>query len=163
VSVDHALVRLRQKVDDHFEGARARNPDQFACRSGCSSCCQAGFGVFELEAADIRKHLAVLREANPELRQRIRAQATDPTRERCALLVDDRCSVYEVRPIICRSMGLPVLAAGRIDVCPLNFVDVEPPRSTVVRLEAIDTPLALMAELAGAASRVPLVDLARGD
>jgi hypothetical protein len=42
------------------------------------------------------------------------------------LLVDDRCAVYESRPLICRTQGLPLLIEAEdgwqeVDFCPLNF------------------------------------------
>ena len=44
----------------------------------------------------------------------------------CPLLVDDRCSIYESRPLICRTQGLPLLieaedGEAEVDFCPLNF------------------------------------------
>jgi Fe-S-cluster containining protein len=44
------------------------------------------------------------------------------------MLLDGACSVYEARPLICRSHGLPLVlerSKGRqmVDVCPLNFTD----------------------------------------
>ena len=44
----------------------------------------------------------------------------------CPLLVDDQCSIYDSRPIICRTQGLPLLyeaedGNSEVDFCPLNF------------------------------------------
>ena len=44
----------------------------------------------------------------------------------CPLLVEDRCSIYESRPLICRTQGLPLLieaedGEAEVDFCPLNF------------------------------------------
>jgi len=45
--------------------------------------------------------------------------------ERCCLLKEGRCLVYESRPLICRSHGLPLvsndLTEGEVDCCPLNI------------------------------------------
>lgn len=46
----------------------------------------------------------------------------------CPLLVDDRCSIYESRPLICRTQGLPLLMEAEdgeteVDFCPLNFAE----------------------------------------
>lgn len=46
----------------------------------------------------------------------------------CPMLIDDRCSVYESRPMICRTQGLPLLieaedGEAEVDFCPLNFTD----------------------------------------
>lgn len=42
------------------------------------------------------------------------------------MLIDDRCAIYESRPLICRTQGLPLLieaedGLAEVDFCPLNF------------------------------------------
>ncbi|MCA9711141.1 MAG: YkgJ family cysteine cluster protein, partial [Myxococcales bacterium] len=104
------LVVLRRRVDDHFEAAQERSPGAMQCRAGCARCCHQRFGVFEVEAHRLRTALARLARTDPERRRRVRAQADDPAAQsRCALLVDDRCAVYDERPMICRTHGLPTL------------------------------------------------------
>ena len=67
--------------------------------------------MFAVEAAPIRDALAELAVRDPPLRARVRQQADDPAHaDRCALLVDGRCAVYDARPLICRSHGLPIAA-----------------------------------------------------
>jgi hypothetical protein len=163
------LVTLRRRVDAHFDAALARTPAAFACRAGCDSCCHQRFSVFEVEAAPIRRVLAELEAADPALRARIREQGRDPHGTACALLIDGKCSVYVERPLICRSHGLPVAVpdpddpAGPLllDHCPLNFREQEPPRASVLILDAVNRPLALLAELdSPGAARVALADLA---
>lgn len=151
------LVVLRAKVDDHFDAAVARSPGQMQCQAGCSECCQAGFGVFGVEAEPMRLALGRL---EVTLRDRIRAQGRDEGLSHCALLVDGRCSVYEARPLICRSMGAPVRVDDRTDVCRLNFTGRAAPPESVLRLEALNQPLAVMAEMWDGGSRVSLADLA---
>lgn len=162
------LVTLRTRVDAHFQAAVARTPEAFACRAGCDQCCQR-FTVFELEAAPIRRALAELEIRDPGLRERIREQGRDPHSDRCALLVDGLCSVYAERPLICRSHGLPIAVPDPhqpdgpllLDHCPLNFQGVAPPRPSVLILEAVNRPLAVLAELdRPGAARVALADLA---
>jgi hypothetical protein len=171
------LVKLRARVDAHFEAARARSPAAFACRAGCDACCHQRFGVFEVEAAPIREALADLAVRTPVLRDRIRRQADDPAHaDRCALLVDGACAVYDARPLICRSHGLPIAVADpepRVDHCPLNFTAGAPPPASVLRLDAVNQPLAVLATLWQQArfpgdppwdhspSRIALADLAR--
>ncbi len=174
------LVQLRRRVDAHFDAALARSPAAFQCGPGCESCCHVRIGVFTVEAAPIRDALARLATTDPALRTRVRHQADDPEHaERCALLVDGRCSVYDARPLICRSHGLPIAAADpgdpaaplRLDHCPLNFRDEAPPRASILRLEAVNQPLSLLATLwsntdaadrsPAESTRIDLADLAR--
>lgn len=175
------LVQLRRKVDAHFDAAVARSPHAFRCAEGCDVCCHVRIGVFAVEAAPIRDALARLAREDPALRTRVRLQADDPAHaHRCALLVDGKCTVYEQRPLICRSHGLPVLvpdprepAALQLDHCPLNFTNEPPPRASMLRLDAVNQPLALLARLwtapdsAGRSPpddpRIALEDLARAD
>ena len=97
------------------DGALAQSPDRPpACRSGCAHCCHQAVGVTPPEVFAIHEHLRATR-APAELAavvRRIRA-ADDRTRgmtsaERlspdlpCPFLVDERCSIYEVRPLACR-------------------------------------------------------------
>lgn len=175
------LVQLRRKVDAHFAAAVARSPHAFRCADGCDACCHVRIGVFAVEAAPIRDALAHLADDDPALRTRVRLQADDPAHaHHCALLVDGRCAVYEQRPMICRSHGLPVLAPDpdapatmQLDHCPLNFTQQPPPRASMLRLDAVNQPLALLARLWTApdaagrspsdAPRIALEDLARAD
>jgi uncharacterized protein len=165
---DHAaaaLVVLRRRVDDHFAAAKARSPDELRCAPGCDSCCQAGLGVFGIEVDRIRAALLELGARDPGMRARVRAQAmAAQTRDRCVLLVDGRCSVYADRPMLCRSHGLPVIGPdAEVRGCALNFTGAEPPAATVLELQAVDAPLAVMAEMWDGATRVPLVALAAED
>ena len=161
------LVQLRARVDAHFDQALARSPAAFQCAAGCDACCHVRIGVFAVEAAPIRQALARLATTDPALRRRVRDQADDPAhQDHCALLVDGRCAVYAERPLICRSHGLPIAvpdladATGklRLDHCPLNFQNQSPPRESILRLDAVNQPLAVLATLwsqAGSADRSP--------
>lgn len=84
------------------------------CRAGCGGCCSLST-VCGLEAA-------VLLRAGVGSRSSGRPLAGE---EACCLLKDERCLVYEERPLICRTHGLPLvsgpLTAGEVDCCPLNL------------------------------------------
>lgn len=174
------LVQLRTRVDAHFDQALARSPAAFQCAAGCDACCHVRIGVFAVEAAPLRDALARLATTDPALRSRVRAQADDPDHQHhCALLVDGRCAVYAERPLICRSHGLPIAVADptdvsgklRLDHCPLNFQAEPPPRASILRLDAVNQPLAVLASLWAqtesasrspeSAPRIALEDLAR--
>ena len=97
------------------DGALAQSPDRPpACRAGCAHCCHQAVGVTPPEVFAIHEHLRATRAADElaALAERVRT-ADDRTRgmtsaERlspafpCPFLVDDRCSIYEVRPLSCR-------------------------------------------------------------
>ena len=163
-----ALVVLRDRVDDHFDQAEERSPGQMQCRAGCDMCCHARLTVFAIEAERIASALATLARRDPELRERVRRQADDPAEsDHCALLVDGRCSIYADRPLICRSHGLPIAVTDdegetTVDCCPLNFRGVNPPVASILRLDALNRPLAVMAQMIDpSAERIGLDNLAR--
>jgi Fe-S-cluster containining protein len=47
----------------------------------------------------------------------------------CPFLVNHRCVIYDARPIICRTQGLPLLYMGEeeweLSACELNFTDFD--------------------------------------
>ncbi len=108
----------------HAEVDRAVAPLQeslaarLVCRRGCADCCVDELTVFEVEAERIRRHA-------PEL---LASGAPHPV-GRCAFLdAEGACRVYEARPYVCRTQGLPLRWTdeheGAIvemrDICPLN-------------------------------------------
>jgi Fe-S-cluster containining protein len=63
------------------------------------------------------------------------------------------CGIYPVRPIICRSHGLPIkLDDGRVDTCPLNFVDS-------IDLEYKDIPQLDLLDLHNVNVRMSLIEI----
>ena len=136
----HQLVA---RVDSFFERVSSTHASDINCGPGCSDCCHSRFSVTAMEAQVIVQELAGLAPATRE-RLRQRAEAGDPAR--CAALDDQGlCEIFSVRPLICRSHGLPIRcsapddeappasspvgerdASGRlhlqiIEVCPKNF------------------------------------------
>lgn len=163
-----ALVVLRARVDEHFAGAMRRSPGAMKCRAGCDQCCHVRLSVFAIEADRISRALSDLARFDSTLRNRIRRQADDPDHGKsCPMLVDGACAIYEDRPLICRSHGLPVATTspqGKTEIrgCPLNFTEAEPPPQSVLRLDAVNRPLVVMARMWDhQAERVELADLAR--
>jgi len=89
------------------------------CRLGCSDCCVDKISVFHIEARNITHHFeTMLRTARPhEL-------------GKCAFLGNQEdCRIYEHRPYVCRTQGLPLRwiddndKGERIewrDICPKN-------------------------------------------
>ncbi len=88
-----------------------------ACRAGCDHCCHQSVGVTPPEALAIVAHLkqtlsadelAALSARMAERVERTRGLSAD---ERfspqlpCSFLRDGRCSIYDVRPLVCRGMN----------------------------------------------------------
>jgi len=113
------LLRVHAGVDREAAGLAERHRARLQCRRGCADCCQDGLTVLEVEAERIRC-------AHPDL---LGSGAPHPG-GRCAFLDGDgACRIYEDRPYVCRTQGLPLRwweegpGGGMVehrDICPLN-------------------------------------------
>jgi len=113
------LARLYAQIDRSVERLVERHAARLNCKRGCCACCVDDLTVFEIEAENIRRRHSVL----------LRSQAPHPS-GRCAFLdADGACRIYQDRPYVCRTQGLPLrwleeAADGQIfelrDICPLN-------------------------------------------
>ena len=135
--------QLLARVDALCSTISSALEGQITCSAGCSSCCTS-ITVFPVEAAAMREMLANLPEQEAEeIRRHVSTHADG---ERCPLLFNHRCLLYEARPIICRTHGLPIIYTndGRrsSDCCPLNLANTESlPGSQVIDLDKLNTLL----------------------
>lgn len=109
---------LTQELDQYIEEISLRFKATLRCGPGCSECCMA-FSLLPLEAA-------ILQQKTAQGVITVDAKAVNITH--CSLLRNSLCQVYEQRPIICRTQGLPIAYVDPNDVslievsaCPLNF------------------------------------------
>lgn len=120
--------RLLDKVDGFAETlsrARALAGVPLACARGCSSCCFTELSVSPVEAASIREWLQGQEGFPEEVGEGPAETPPGPASLRgpapCAFL--DRsgsCALYPVRPLICRTHGLPIRLESGVDLCPLS-------------------------------------------
>lgn len=114
-----SLISLYREVDEKVAVLTVRHGDRIRCRNGCDPCCVDGITVFEVEAENIRgAHGPLLSEAEPH------------PPGKCAFLDEDgACRIYESRPYVCRTQGLPLrwieekacgVTVEMRDICPLN-------------------------------------------
>ena len=119
------LHGLHAEIDSKANALAVIHSNRLQCRRGCSECCLDDLTVTRIEAERIRRaHADLLRdgEAHPV--------------GRCAFLDGQgACRIYEDRPYVCRSQGLPLRIifeneVGEIeerrDICSLNL-DGGPP------------------------------------
>lgn len=111
------LIELRSKVEAFHRRVETAYPQSLVCRRGCDACCRVDLSVFPVEAEPIR---AVLSKLPLDLLKAIEhRRATD---QHCVFLVGGECAVYDERPIICRSQGLPLqLEDHSRTACEFNF------------------------------------------
>lgn len=113
------LLELHGGIDDVADALAQYHGARLRCARGCSSCCVDGITVFEVEADRIRANHADLLD-----------RGTPHAEGMCAFLdADGACRVYDDRPYVCRTQGLPLRwfdeadngeVVERRDICPLN-------------------------------------------
>ena len=104
---DTAVLELVRQVHDDMTAAIEVLPSkaQHACAPGCDFCCYLPVDVLTPEAFRIAAYLE--RTRSPEelatLVYRLGTQGQHDFGVRpCAFLANGRCSIYEVRPMVCR-------------------------------------------------------------
>lgn len=120
------LEKVFAKVDAFFERVESRYTPELACKAGCHDCCAPDLTVTPAEAEAIEAFLAAL---EPDTRASVSKRATTSDGSRCAALDEaGRCSVYPVRPVVCRSHGVVLRVPPKdktslpiLDACPKNF------------------------------------------
>jgi len=144
--MSHFLENYKQltaRVDALCNTIAAKLGEQITCSAGCSSCC-ISITIFPVEAAAMREALESLPDRQAE---EIRRHVSEHVEgERCPLLFHHRCLLYEARPIICRTHGLPIIytteAQRNSDCCPHNLTEFESLSGTsVVDLDKLNTLL----------------------
>ncbi len=113
------IVKFYQDVDEAVRPLQEKHRERLRCRPGCANCCVDDITVFAVEAENIARHHAELLE-----------QGIPHAAGACAFLDDaGQCRIYERRPYVCRTQGLPLRwldedESGNIvemrDICPLN-------------------------------------------
>lgn len=138
---------LMAEVDALFARVRSSHSECVACHEGCSDCCHALFDLPLIEAVYLRykfaaafpigaERSAILERAGQSDRQihKIKRNAFAASqkgtgndailaaigkeRSRCPLLDEnDRCALYESRPVTCRVYGIPTAIGGKGYTC----------------------------------------------
>ena len=111
--------RLRENIDKRVQILEQEHKKHLRCKSGCDLCCM-DYNIFPVEFYSILQKLK---------EQKFKLQPT-PTGEDdsscCVFLKNHNCTIYQSRPIICRTHGLPLLYTNEDDewelsTCELNF------------------------------------------
>ncbi|MFT5291655.1 MAG: Fe-S-cluster containining protein [Planctomycetota bacterium] len=92
------LRELHNRVDADSARLTTHHAARLECKRGCSACCCDDLTVFQVEADRIRAQF-------PEV-----LGTTPHAVGACAFLDDEgACRVYDARPYVCRTQGLPLL------------------------------------------------------
>ena len=109
---------LRDKIDNRVAELEKEHNKHMKCKAGCDLCCM-DYNIFPVEFYSI---LSALKQQNtmPNI-------STDANDDACVFLSAGRCNMYEHRPIICSTHGLPLLFMNdenwELSACELNFTE----------------------------------------
>jgi hypothetical protein len=109
-----AVTVFESECEGYFHNVRGglELKRSLACGTGCSFCCHLKVELTAFEAVAIWAELvtdgyAGQRQTSVDNAPRLARMTTEArraARDPCAMLVDNRCSVYETRPYVCRGM-----------------------------------------------------------
>jgi Fe-S-cluster containining protein len=113
-----ALQKFYSALDTHIHSIEEKNKSRINCKKGCFSCCKDDLEVFSIEAENIRQNHSefLIKEKPGKIGM-------------CAFLNGEgACRIYESRPFVCRTHGVPISdfqidTEGEFelrDICPLN-------------------------------------------
>ena len=134
-----SLIRqLWGKIAAHDAKVMDAVGEHIVCRQGCDGCCGHSLSVFSVEADLIDDYMATLQ---PYQLEKIRSRVAAGSH--CSFLVDGLCSIYPVRPVICRTHGLPIVSSQGRDCCPMNLEGMlsELPAGLLLDIETLNTIL----------------------
>jgi Fe-S-cluster containining protein len=110
-------LSLRKEVDDLSEKLIKQHSKHMHCKAGCDLCCM-DYSIFPVEFYFILNQLK-----QNKFRPKIKV---NHHKEDCTFLINHRCNIYNERPVICRTHGLPLLYMNdkgewELSACELNF------------------------------------------
>jgi len=111
--------QLRNEIDSECRRLEEAHRNFLVCASGCTGCCM-DFNIFPVEFHSIFE----------ELKGKKIEYNRSASEGECLFVVNGLCSIYESRPVICRTHGLPLLSMGEeeweLTHCELNFTGAAP-------------------------------------
>lgn len=117
-----SYYQLRSKIDKKADELNELHQIHMQCKKGCDSCCEA-IRVFPVEFYAIEKELKARGLLLPK-------RKFNSLRKSCMFLINGACSIYDSRPFICRTQGLPLMYQSlkgdgyEVSHCQLNFKEV---------------------------------------
>ena len=124
--MSNAIEQYRQligKIDAVAQKLTSIHADHITCAQQCCSCC-TNISVWPVEFYSILD----------QLRQAGITNLTFDENATCGFLKDNLCQLYQFRPIICRTHGLPIVFRNddtdppeySVSFCEKNFTAIDP-------------------------------------
>ena len=153
------IETLQENATNFFDKVQEKYSSQMECKSGCSKCCFTDISVFEVESELISTWFNQLSDSTKN--ELVELWKTKPAAGACSFLYEDKCSIYPVRPIICRTQGLPLHLSSEnvLDFCPLNFKAGTPDKADWLNLDRLNTLLSFAASNESLDKRIRLKKL----
>ena len=113
--------KLRTEIDSFCESLEIVHSKHLNCKKGCDLCCMA-ISVFPVEFYAIKAELDL---------ESLSGLPVPKDEVQCRFLVDHSCTIYQSRPVICRTHGLPLLYMSmesdeyELSLCELNFTEYD--------------------------------------
>lgn len=110
-SVHHGVKAFYGRLSRQFDGKVAMHAIPLACKAGCSGCCSLRVEIFDFEAIAIANHVesmfnepdkARLVERLGRASEAAKGLKTSEHFVPCAFLEDRMCTIYDMRPAMCR-------------------------------------------------------------
>lgn len=113
------IGNLHKAIDQVVDRLSIMHDSRLRCKKGCHDCCIDDLSVFEIEALNIRHFNEAL----------LKTEIPHP-KGLCAFLDNNgACRIYNQRPYVCRTQGLPLhwieerengTEVAMRDICPIN-------------------------------------------
>lgn len=109
---------IRDSIDEVSHKLSNKHKSYIQCKKGCDLCCM-DYSILPIEFKYIEDKL---RRANFKPEQ----PSSESGSGNCIFLKNHICTIYEHRPVICRTHGLPLLYTNddfewELSTCELNF------------------------------------------
>lgn len=121
--IKNAYKALREELDAEIIRLEKQHQKHLACKKGCDLCCM-NFSVFPIEFEVIREEVG-----GRFLPVNLTEHDENQTPASCVFLKNHLCSIYNSRPFICRTHGLPLLYMNNdeweLSHCELNFTKAQ--------------------------------------
>lgn len=118
-----AYQKLKEDTDAVAKKLSGEHSSHLQCKKGCDLCCM-DYSILPVE------FYAILEELKTSKFNKENIQFDDKNEEDCIFLKNHTCTIYESRPLICRTHGLPLLYTNNdeeweLSNCELNFKDFD--------------------------------------